>query len=239
MEGNPARRHGDQATQRHGDSLLVTSSPCLWYASLRRHRHCRCFLVVCSKLDALRRPARVQRVGANCGGRLTPVTVASLLAEFQGFRISFWGNFGGVNIIAPDWMYVLLDLFTLAGLVGLAVGMWRRTLPRLLALPALWLVLIMLSLVRWTWLTMASQGRLIFPAIAAVAILIVYGLEQIRIRGALLAMVLFVFAALAPFVLIAPAYALPQRFIGNAPIFNSLTLHLIIPQNWWLLSRSH
>ena len=119
-------------------------------------------------------------------------------------------------------MYVLLDLFTLAGFVGLAVGMWRRTLPRLLALQVLWLVLIMLSLVRWTWLTMASQGRLIFPAIAAVAILIVYGLEQIRIRGALLAMVLFVFAALAPFVLIAPAYALPQRFIGNAPIFNSL-----------------
>ncbi|MDE3091347.1 MAG: glycosyltransferase family 39 protein, partial [Chloroflexota bacterium] len=120
---------------------------------------------------------------AIAGGRPVPATLASLLNEFQGFRISFWGNFGGVNIIAPDWVYVVLDAFTALAVTGLLVGLARRALPRLLALPALWLVLILLSLVRWTWLTLASQGRLIFPAISAVAILMAFGLGQFGIRN--------------------------------------------------------
>jgi hypothetical protein len=111
----------------------------------------------------------------------------------------------------------------------------RRTLPRLLALPALWVALICVSLIRWTWLTLASQGRLIFPAIAAVAILLAYGLGQFqisdfrlkigRIRNwpvVLMAVVafLFGFAVLAPFALIEPTYALAARLPGNTPVPN-------------------
>ncbi|MCI0475240.1 MAG: hypothetical protein L0Y55_03260, partial [Anaerolineales bacterium] len=164
------------------------------------------------------------------GGRPTPVTLASLLNEFQGFRISFWGNFGGVNLIAPEWVYVALDAFTILAIIGLLVGLARRALPRLLWLPALWLAIISILLVRWTWLTMASQGRLIFPAIAAVAVLMVCGFasaQQSAVSGqrsavthhALLytfAFLLFTFAALAPFAIIAPAYALPARFSDDA-----------------------
>ncbi|MBM3129309.1 MAG: DUF2142 domain-containing protein [Chloroflexi bacterium] len=199
------------------------------------------------------------------GGRPTPVTLVSLLNEFQGFRISFWGNFGGVNLIAPEWVYIVLDVFTILAIIGLLIGFARRALPRLLWLPALWLTLISILLVRWTWLTMASQGRLIFPAIAAVAVLMVYGLAQFQrsavsgqrsavsgqqsavsgqrsavsgqqsaVSGqrsavtphaprltplALLlpfAFCLFTFSALAPFTLIAPAYALPARFADDA-----------------------
>ncbi|MCL4396114.1 MAG: DUF2142 domain-containing protein [Chloroflexi bacterium] len=116
---------------------------------------------------------------AIAGGRPVPATIATLLGEFQGFRISFWGNFGGVNIIAPEWVYTLLDGFTILAGIGLVVGAVRRNLPRLLALPAVWLALILVSLVRWTLLTFASQGRLIFPAISAVSILMVYGLWQL------------------------------------------------------------
>ncbi len=172
------------------------------------------------------------------GGRPTPVTFASLLDEFQGFRISFWGNFGGVNLIAPEWVYFLLDAFTLIALVGLLVGLIRRALPRLLWLPALWLALISLALVRWTWMTMASQGRLIFPAIAAAAVLLAYGLAEFKIRNSKfviknsrhgmalnfefgilnfgLAIFLLLFSLLAPFAIIAPAYALPARFADEA-----------------------
>ena len=114
------------------------------------------------------------------GGRPTPVTLTSLLNEFQGFRISFWGNFGGVNIIAPEWVYIALDVFTVLAVIGLFIGLVRRTLPCLLWLPALWLALISILLIRWTFLTMASQGRLIFPAIAAVAVLFTYGLVQFQ-----------------------------------------------------------
>lgn len=167
------------------------------------------------------------------GGRPAPVTLTSLLDEFQGFRISFWGNFGGVNIIAPEWVYLALDAFTLLAFIGLLIGFARRALPRALWLPALWLVLILVLLVRWTFLTMASQGRLIFPAIAAVAVLFSYGLAQFR-RSAVspssfvlrplsfahlsLVIFLFAFATLAPFTLIAPTYALPARLTDEARV---------------------
>ncbi len=161
------------------------------------------------------------------GGRQTPVTVASLLGELQGFRISFWGNLGGVNLIAPSWVYSLLDVFSVLALVGLAIGFVRRQLPRLLALPTLWLGIIVLSLVRWTWLTMASQGRLIFPAISAVAVLLAWGLEQFRIRNSKfkilnlnygLVSFLFVFSLLAPFTIIAPAYVYPAHIADESSV---------------------
>lgn len=174
------------------------------------------------------------------GGRPTPATLATLFDEFQGFRISFWGNFGGVNLIAPGWVYTLLDAFTLVALVGLLVGWLRRTLPRLLWLPSVWLVIIAISLVRWTWLTMASQGRLIFPAIAAVAVLLAYGLTQYKfpnsksqfpnlnfgfgILNLSFAFCLLTFSLLAPFTFIAPAYALPVRFANDASVPNPIHL---------------
>ncbi len=211
------------------------------------------------------------------GGRPNPVTPLGLLSEFQGFRISFWGNFGGVNLIAPDWVYVLLDAVSLLAAVGLFIGLFRRTLAGLLALPALWFAIVSISLVRWTLLTLASQGRLIFPAIAAVAILFVHGLEQFQVSGfrpqtsrpparfqlrrlgvealaglfdrnsnkpakastpsmasyvlgfgfwvlrfpyVLPVAFLLAFTALAPFVLISPAYALPPRLPANASVPN-------------------
>ncbi|HEX7587597.1 MAG TPA: glycosyltransferase family 39 protein, partial [Anaerolineae bacterium] len=171
---------------------------------------------------------------AIAGGRPIPATLTSLLGEFQGFRISFWGNFGGVNIIAPDWVYTILDAFTAIAAIGLFIGLARRTLPRMTVLPVAWLVLILIALVRWTWLTFASQGRLIFPAIGAVAILMAYGLAQFRIfefriplgrfisRVLLLAIVtcLFAFSALTPFALIAPTYALADRLPSNASVPN-------------------
>ncbi|MGI6375297.1 MAG: glycosyltransferase family 39 protein [Anaerolineae bacterium] len=56
---------------------------------------------------------------------------------------------------------------------------------------ALWIVALHLSLLRWTLLTRASQGRLVFPAIAAISLLTARGLAAwptpgggARIRGA-------------------------------------------------------
>ncbi len=167
------------------------------------------------------------------GGR-PPQTLLGLLDEFQGFRISFWGNFGGVNIIAPEWVYSVLDIFTLLAFSGLVIGALRRTLPALLWIPALHLVVVFVALIRWTLMTYASQGRLMFPAIAAIAILFAFGLYEIAYRvsriadskfhssplasrlsslvllGAL-SFFLFAFSLVAPFFLIAPVYAQPAR----------------------------
>lgn len=181
---------------------------------------------------------------AIAGSRPAPLTLLGLLGEFQGFRISFWGNFGGVNLIAPDWAYTILDALSVLALIGLVVGLLRRTLPRLLAIPVLWTIILLAGLVRWTLLTVASQGRLIFPAIGAIAVLMVYGLERAgswksntrNWRGkdanpefgfrrpllfpAILATFLLAFAVAAPFAIIAPAYALPVRWPADTQVPN-------------------
>lgn len=173
------------------------------------------------------------------GGR-APQTLLGLIDEFQGFRISFWGNFGGVNVIAPDWVYTTLDVFSLMALVGLLVGWLKHRLPALLWIPALHLGVVFVALIRWTLMTYASQGRLMFPAIAAVAMLMAYGLYQLGFYGlrfttrvsrianrvspialpALLVAFLFVFAIAAPFFIIAPVYAQPARLANDAAVPN-------------------
>ncbi len=238
-----SERQGDKETRRPGDFAGITVSPRLLVAlSVPRARAIIVGSLTSAALviaiafwwyarngilygDLLAFNVWVQIAG----GRPAPVTLASLLGEFQGFRISYWGNFGGVNLIAPEWVYRALDAFTVLAALGLLIGIARRTLPRLTWLPATWLVLILISLVRWTWITMASQGRLIFPAIAAVAVLLATGLGQFKIQKSKIKIpshalpfafcfLLFTFALLAPFTLIAPAYALPARLADEARV---------------------
>jgi len=233
---------------RHGNTHLVTLSPCHLVCLLRRMILCAALVVLIAFWWYARNWILYGDFSAFnvwvqiAGGRPAPVTFASLLDEFQGFRISFWGNFGGVNLIAPEWVYIVLDAFTVLAIIGLLIGLLRRTLPRLMWLPALWLALISLALVRWTWLTMASQGRLIFPAIAAVAVLLAYGLGEFKIHNSELkipyrarnfdlrilnfglALFLLIFAILAPFTTIAPAYALPARLADDAYVPNQVRI---------------
>lgn len=191
------------------------------------------------------------------GGRPDSVTFESLLGEFQGMRISFWGNFGGVNIIAPEWVYVFLDGVTIVAGLGLLIGLARRALPIYLALPAFWLTLIFIALVRWTSLTFASQGRLLFPAICAIGVLLAFGLHELRARvgdvdpdvrrsSSLLfgsywpflipTCFLFGFAALAPFYLIAPNYAIPPRLAADSGVPNPT--HIVFEEQVELVGYS-
>ena len=80
------------------------------------------------------------------------------------------------------------------------------------------------ALARWTSLTMASQGRLIFPTIGAVSTLIAVGV--LTLVGAVSARAsrfaafaigggLGVLAIVSPFAFILPAYAPPPRVAGE------------------------
>jgi 4-amino-4-deoxy-L-arabinose transferase-like glycosyltransferase len=60
------------------------------------------------------------------GYRAAPLTLRDLWEEFGTFRRTYWGLFGGVNVPAPEPMYVFYDLLSLAGLVGLGLHAWRR-----------------------------------------------------------------------------------------------------------------
>ena len=45
-----------------------------------------------------------------------------LWSEFRGLRYSFWGLFGWFSITMPDWVYRVLDGFSILAVVGLALG---------------------------------------------------------------------------------------------------------------------
>jgi hypothetical protein len=139
-----------------------------------------------------------------------------LWGEFRGLRWSFWALFGWFSILLPKPVYYALDAVTLLSVIGLVVWLARggrkgRALVPLAVL-ALWLTMTFVSLVRWTSLTQGTQGRLLFPAIGAVAILLVRGLASLHRRQAIVAVwcaALLALAAWCPLGIIRPAYARP------------------------------
>ncbi len=173
------------------------------------------------------------------GGRreLPPLTLESVRSELFGLRASFWGLFGWFSILMPAWTYLLLDLLTALGGLGL-VAWWVRTGAehrRRMGLLLLWLVVVAASLVRWTLLTHASQGRLLFPALPAFACGLAAGWDALiptrgrlaRWRGALLLASttwLLVLSVAAPSQVIAPAYQLPE-LIESDQLPADLQLH--------------
>ena len=157
---------------------------------------------------------------AIAGGRPPLRTLSDLLGEFRGFRYSFWGVLGGFNILLrPTWIYALLDLLSVAALIGLAAWAWRAWRRRT---PAPWMELLLLAawigieavaLLRWTSATLASQGRLMFAALAAICLFLALGLigwlppRRQRVAAWGVGGLMFLLAASAPFAALRPAYA--------------------------------
>lgn len=52
------------------------------------------------------------------GQRTETPSLATLRAEFEGFRIAYWALFGGVNVLADAWIYRVLDTVSLAAALG-------------------------------------------------------------------------------------------------------------------------
>jgi len=149
-------------------------------------------------------------------------SLRELSVEFEGFRINYWGLFGGVNVLADAIAYKVFDAIFLTAGVGLALGLLRqrgKSMGQVNWMPVLllaWIGILFVALIRWTRATYASQGRLMFPAISAISILLSRGLEELAGRrlsryalGATTGFCLLV-AAISPFRYIAPAYAPPR-----------------------------
>ncbi|MCU0500669.1 MAG: exosortase/archaeosortase family protein [Anaerolineae bacterium] len=157
---------------------------------------------------------------AVAGGRPPLRTLADLLGEFRGFRYSFWGVLGGFNILLrPPWVYALLDLLSVAALLGLAAWVWRTWRRRMpapwpeLLLLAAWIGVEAVALLRWTAATLASQGRLMFATLVALCFFLALGLigwlpaRRQRVAAWGVGGLMFLLAASAPFAAILPAYA--------------------------------
>ncbi len=150
-------------------------------------------------------------MAAVAGERLGGFDLATLLSEFEGFRIAFWGWFGAVNIIISPIFYVTMDVVTLIAVIGALVYWQQQPTQRVrLSLLLLTVMLAAGAVIAWTAQTYASQGRLLFPYLAAISPLLALGLSALLRRAALaVPTVMLVVAALVPFAVLQPAYASP------------------------------
>ncbi len=123
------------------------------------------------------------------GLRVEPATLQSMVGELRGLQMSFWGIFGWFSILLPSWTYSLFELLTFLAAAG-AVLAWlrtRRTAERAAGLQEqkddamgivwIWIVISLALLAGWISVAQGSQGRLLFPAISALAVAAVYGLR--------------------------------------------------------------
>lgn len=140
----------------------------------------------------------------------------ALLREWDGFVKSFWGVFGGFNVIYADVVYDGFFALTFLGVASLLALLARPGIgrdPRVRAL-ALLVASNLLAVAVWTSKLLGSQGRLLFPSLTAIAVLAALGVESLpasarRVVRIAVPSYLVAAAAWACLVLIPGAYAQP------------------------------
>ena len=152
-----------------------------------------CWLLICGwwlarNWQLYGEPLGILTQATLAGSRGMYFDLADLFAEYQQFRMSFWGLFGAANIQLANIFYVLLDLMTLLSFGGflflilqlLAISDFayaRYELAHLLTL-ALALAILTAGVVYLSALTPVTQGRLLFPLIAVISPVLAVGLVE-------------------------------------------------------------
>jgi hypothetical protein len=175
-------------------------------------------------------------MAAIAGPRVPPLgSLLELLPEWRSFLTAYWGMFGALNIPMNDWVYTLFYALMVVAGVGLIleIGDWRlsvsksqvshlQSLISLMLLTAITVACV--ALIKWTSMTLASQGRLLFPLIAAIAVFLARGVLRIcrcavgsrqpsfaiRHLPFAICVLMGLLATVVPFVYLRPAYAKPQ-----------------------------
>lgn len=155
--------------------------------------------------------------------RVSPAGWATILAELESLERSFWGLFGWMNVLYPDWVYAVfrgIEAIIAAGLL-LAALRWLLRSRRVdwrwagAGLLVVWLALLAVSWVRFMRIAPAAQGRYFFPAASTLAWLVVTGLAGFKlgrwprlpaILGWLLVALLASLSLTAPWWMIRPVY---------------------------------
>ncbi len=169
-------------------------------------------------------------------------TLGELVARAQGVWRSMWAVFGWFNVIAPEWVYAVYAAVSLVGLAGLLfawparriasargrrvrVGEAEARFPLQFLLLLVWIGVMLLLVFVWTQMRY-PQGRLLFPALAAISVLLAFGITNWfpprldRALAVVLPAGLGVLAVVAPLAWIAPAYAAPVLLDAAARVPN-------------------
>ncbi len=123
------------------------------------------------------------------GQRVEPLTLPGLYGELRGLQMSFWGIFGWFSILLPSWTYTLFELLTALALAGAFISLLRSLVASrgsgalegkgvyTVSISWAWALISLALLAYWISVAQGSQGRLLFPAISALAVVAVVGLR--------------------------------------------------------------
>jgi hypothetical protein len=163
---------------------------------------------------------------ASIWGREIPFTLDMLPAELLRIGKSFWMMVGYLHfpVFAPDWAYWLMALVTILGLLGILL--YSRKKPRFEIALMLFACFVVIAMLLYGTRTVdISYGRLLLPAIAAFAPLLVLGWRSFhRYLPYLLLLPLVGMLFYAPLVILPQAY--PSLEIAQGYPANG------IPVNW-------
>jgi hypothetical protein len=109
--------------------------------------------------------------------RAAPMSFDQLLVQLREVWETFWVGFGWGNIRALPIVYTVIEIFVALSAIGWVLGIRNSKFAILFA----WVVLMLGALLYWMQSTQAPHGRLFFPALPALAVLIVFGLDRFRI----------------------------------------------------------
>ena len=158
---------------------------------------------------------------------MQPLSLALFLRRLQEAEISFWATFGWLNITIPERFYTIYRLMVRLALLGVGLGgimnrfgrqMDWRDLAGRMVLPGI--LLGGMGLTMWQWVVLAGgvQGRLLFPIIVPLALLVVWGWQNLL--GPKLVWLWPLYSAgvavWALFLVLKPAYA-PPPILSQLP----------------------
>jgi hypothetical protein len=183
--------------------------------------------------DVARR-ALVDALGRGLVVRPDLVRPAVLATHVCQLASSGWARFGWLNVDLPGWMYVVPAAAAVAALGGIACT-WRQGRPSERATTCVLATLILASVAAAMKNLVSDpqpQGRLVFPALAALAVLGASGLGAIapaRWRGGLGVVAA---AGLLAVNLFVTQVLLPQAYAGaRGPYPNDVAVR-IVPPRW-------
>ncbi len=156
------------------------------------------------------------RMLSTTGGFRDPKpSLGELLSELRFVARSYWAVFGWANILVSDLFYIAVYLFVALAIIG---ALWRfvkdADQQRRIAVGMLlvWIGLNFSALLSYMRLTYSPYGRHLFPAMPAIAILLVWGLLKVLRRDILFWSVIGALGVSAPLLMcvyVRPAYVMP------------------------------
>ena len=156
---------------------------------------------------------------ANILLRVVPADVQTIINESGSLFQSYWGLFGWLNLPYPAWVYTYFGVISLIIAIGCLVALvqHRQRLTKIdarwiaVGILLLWLLLLIISWLRFMIVAPAAQGRYFFPAASTLVFLAASGLSAWRTWrvDTLVVVTLALLALVTPRWLLMPAYTPP------------------------------